>query len=463
MVTTGLALEVAALFAFAYATDTHVSPPGLTATTTVFVDGTKSLTGNESGGPQRMADSFRSAFDQGDHNVFISYPRSLGPATGPGDPTYDESEAIATARTVQAVKDAQATRQPGETIYVVGYSQGAGGASRAIDQLERDSAADGVDYTDGVQFVLGSDPRRNDGGILARLPAGVYLPIFGVTFGDGTSSQHTKVLQVTKQYDGVADAPNYIFNVVSDANAVMGYYYLHPGYYETVDPSADPNDPTRIVTYSTDRNVTDVLVKAPVGELPLTMPLRQLGVPPNVVAALDPFLRAVIETGYARPGVAPSQPVPFALVPPPSAWAQDAVNVTSGAVRTGQALGGVATTGLPAGGAATPPASPATAPAAQRSEPSIDEPAATAHSDDAPAARQVTTPRPARAQWQLPKVMRSLLNPTEQRTDRASPDADAPTEHAADRPTAGTTGATGSGERTDHPGSDGASSSTGPS
>ena len=58
-VTTGIALEAAAIFGFAYATDSHVSPPSLLAAT-IFVDGTKSVTGSEEGVPFfRMADSFK--------------------------------------------------------------------------------------------------------------------------------------------------------------------------------------------------------------------------------------------------------------------------------------------------------------------------------------------------------------------------------------------------------------------
>ncbi len=344
--TTGIALEAATLFACAHVTDNHVTPNSLlAATTTIFVDGTKSLTGNEQGvSPYRMADSFQGRYDEGvDHDVFVVYPRSLGPATGMNDPTYDVSEGIAATETVKAVKAAQATRQPGDTIYVVGYSQGAGGASQAIAQLEADGQADGVDYTDGVQFVFAADPRRNDGGILTRFPPGVYVPVLGVTFGGGTTPQSTNVLQVTKQYDGVGDAPKYVFNVVADVNAAMGYYYLHPGYYQTVDPSTVPAD-DRIVSTSADGNITDVLIKAPVGELPLTMPLLQMGVPKNVVAALDPVLRAVIETGYDRPsgpGTYPSEPVPFQLAPPPTTWVSDVQSVADGAAQTSQALTGV--------------------------------------------------------------------------------------------------------------------------
>lgn len=352
-VTTGIALEAATLFAFTYATDCHVAlNPLLTATTSIFVDGTKSMTGNEEGiSPYRMTGSLGGAYDQSsvdpNNNEFVVYPRSLGLLTGLGDPTYDASEGEATAKTVAAVKAARTANGPNATIYVVGYSQGAGAASQAITQLEADSQTDGVDYTKNVEFVLAADPRRNDGGILTRLPKGVYVPVLGVTFGDGTSpqSQNTKVLQVSKQYDGVADAPTYVFNVVADVNAVMGYYYLHPGYYKTIDPSTVPAD-DRIISTSADGRITDVLIKAPVGELPLTMPLLQLGVPRSVVEALDPFLRAVIETGYDRPvgpGSFPSEPVPFQLLPPPTRWISDAQSVAAGAAQTGQNVTGLIT------------------------------------------------------------------------------------------------------------------------
>jgi hypothetical protein len=335
-VTTGIALEAAALFGFAYATDSHVSPPNLLAAT-IFVDGTKSITGSEEGVPFfRMADSFQGAYDlPGFDKVFIEYPRSLGPITGAGDPTYDESEADATTKIVAAVKQARHDDATGK-IYVVGYSQGSGAAAKAIDELE-DSGFD----TSNVEFVLAANPRRNDGGILTRLPKGVYLPVFGVTFGDGTTPESTKVLQVSRQYDGVEDSPAYIFNIASDLNAVMGFYYLHPGYYKDVDP----NDPTAIVTTSADGLITDKLIPAPLGQLPLTMPLLQLGVPPALVSAMDPFIRSVIETGYNRPdpnvaGSFPSESVPFQLVPPPQRWLPDVLSVAAGAVQSVQALTG---------------------------------------------------------------------------------------------------------------------------
>ena len=130
---------------------------------------------------------------------------------------------------------------------------------------------------------------------------------------------------VTRQYDGVADAPVYVGNVPADVNALLGAYYLHGnGNYFDVDPNAAGN----IVTTSANGNMTDILVPAAPGALPLFVPLAQAGVPQAILVALDPAVRAIIETGYDRTGD-PSQQVMFALLPPPSAWPADAQAVAA--------------------------------------------------------------------------------------------------------------------------------------
>lgn len=378
-VTTGVALEVVSLFGFAYATDTHVLSPSLLATT-IFVDGTKDvLPPSEPYEPDRLRNTLDGAyaqpgntayFDDGtvlqqeDENVFIVYPRSLGILTGPTDPTYDESEAVATRRILAAIEQAQALEAADkdddngngiaddpldDAIYVVGYSQGAAAAAEALERLEK---PDNVE-----QFVLIANPRRNDGGLLARLPEGTYLPLVGASFGEGTTNPYPEdilVIQVTKQYDGVADSPKYVGNVVADANAALGYYYLHRDYYRNVeldyngdrtvnqaDFDAMEADGYATVTTSAGGGVTDVLVSTPAGQLPLTRPLLDAGVPPETVAALDPLLRAIIETGYDRPAPGepyPSEPVHFQLIPPPSQAAADLRAVAEGGAQTARLL-----------------------------------------------------------------------------------------------------------------------------
>ena len=431
-VTTGVALEVATLFAFAYATDSHVPGASLLAQTSIFVDGTKSILGNEEGVPfYRMADSFQGAYSGANYDEkFVIYPRSLGPLTGLGDPTYDDSEAEATREIVSAVEAAK--NDPaynGETVYVVGYSQGAGAGANAIPILEERG------LNDNVVFVLASNPRRNDGGILTRLPAGVYVPVLGVSFGGGTTAEETKVLQVTKQYDGVADSPDYIFNVAADPNAILGYYYLHSGYYKdvpAVPENIDPNNPPEgmIVSTNENGNVTDVVLVAPEGELPLTMPLLQLFVPKDVVVALDPFLRSVIETGYDRPvgpGAYPDEPVPFRLVPPPDQWASDVQSVAAGAALTTQRLAALGPPSLPgltsteSREARLPEESPApllkqpAAPGDQSPPADIDERPTLTPLRDAfglgTGPNKVEPPKRPAGGWQPGDLVRSVLNP----------------------------------------------------
>lgn len=334
-VASGLAVEAAVLLGVGQALYAPPMPVHLLSAS-IFVDGTKPMLGPEDGVPfRRMADSFQGRYAAATTDpVFVEYPRSLGLATGLTDPTYDESEVDAAAKIARAVRQARAD-DPTGTIYVVGYSQGAATVADALAELERDPDVN----TDNIEFVLASNPRRNSGGILTRLPPGVYLPLVGVSFGEGTDPERTRVLQISKMYDGVSDAPDFVLNIAADANAVMGFVFLHSGYYQEVDP----DDPTAIVTTTADGLVTDKLIPTPVGQLPLTMPLLQLGVPPELVTAMDPFLRAVIETGYQRPdptvaGSFPSEPVPFRLVPPPTRWISDAQSVTSGAVRSAQQL-----------------------------------------------------------------------------------------------------------------------------
>ncbi len=428
VVATGLAIPAVGLLGFVHATDAHVTDLIPAASTAIFVDGTKSVTGNEEGDPPfRMADSFMGAYatPNVDAEKFVFYPRSLGLATGFGDPAYDASEGLATDEVVALIRQAKQDPdyQQGDRIYVVGYSQGAGAAVNAIPELESEEFAG-----DDIEFVLAGSPRRNNGGILTRLPKGVYLPLFGVSFGEGTTPENIKVMQVTKAFDGVGDAPNFVFNVVADVNAVLGFYYLHPDYYKDVNPE----DPTAIVTTSADGNVIDVFIPAKLGELPLTMPLLQLGVPKSIVEALDPFLRAVIETGYDRPqdgGTFASEPVPFRLFPPPTRWLSDVESVAAGAVQSAQALAALVKPPVSSGStialnstvSAAPetaveqvrgpdPATEATAREAGGGTSDTGEPATPAALFGG-AARKFEPPRKPRSGWKPGDLLRSLPTP----------------------------------------------------
>jgi len=74
--------------------------------------------------------------------------------------------------------------------------------------------------SDNVNFVLAGNPERPNGGILARFPAGTYIPILGITGGTATSATGARVVMVTQLYDGIADAPAYSLNLVADLNTL---------------------------------------------------------------------------------------------------------------------------------------------------------------------------------------------------------------------------------------------------
>ncbi|MCZ8379209.1 PE-PPE domain-containing protein [Mycobacterium sp. CPCC 205372] len=414
VVTTGLALPVAGALAAVCATNPTIAEVGLAAaSTTIFVDGTVSpfLTdrddppgsnplGSNTG---RMTKSFDGRYDNFPNNKFVDYPGSLGIVSilshGLGAPTFDESEQEA----VDKLKTEILADESTETLYVVGYSQGASAVVRAVKDLEADEESG---YTPGnVVVILAANPRRNDGGLLTRFPA-FTLPLVGATFGEGTTSGETKIIQVTKQYDGVADAPVYFLNPVADANAILGYVYLHSGYYQ--DVTIDPDNPPADAVVSTDGNVTDILLPNAVGQLPLTQPLRSLGVPDDVIAALDPLLRAVIETAYDRTpdgDTAPSEPVRFKLLPGPDQWAGDAQSVAAGAVQTVQALGAL---GSPA----------ATLQDADNARTTANTPpaAATTVADSDLGAKTAAEPAPKKS-WRINRVKpASTTEPTEKST-----------------------------------------------
>ncbi|MGE2716632.1 PE-PPE domain-containing protein [Mycolicibacterium litorale] len=366
LITTGMAMPIAALFGLSYATDSHLAGISPMAATSIFIDGTKDIipTG-DSDAHDRMRHALNGAYDLEDlngptgKNVYIDYPRGFGVLTGLTDPTYDESRGIAKDKTIQAIKDAQDADDYNEDpIYVVGFSQGGNAASDVVAQLEKD----GYDASK-VTFVMVGNGARNDGGLWARLPAGVYVPLIGLSFGASTNPAPSndpkapQIILVSKQYDGASDVPKYVLNPLAWANAVTGFLYVHNGYYQDVDISdLDVNEDGRIsdeeiaaqqaidpdkYIITKNGNITDVLIRNEVGDLPLTRPLRDLGVPQEVIEALDPLLRAIIETGYDRPadgGLYPSKPVLLDGMPSIDQWISDFKAIAAGMQETQEKL-----------------------------------------------------------------------------------------------------------------------------
>ena len=184
---------------------------------------------------------------------------------------------------------------PGEKM-AVGISQGALVIAYEKQRLMALSPEDRP-AGDELTFVAFGDP-SNPGGLMRWMPKGVPLPILGVTPVEAPETPYDTVY-VTREYDGFADLPDRPLHLVATVNAVMGIVYVHarPD-YASVDLSTVPERNVTETTNSLGGKTTSYLV--PTAKLPLVQPLRDLGVPEHVVAAIEQQLKLIVDAGYAR-------------------------------------------------------------------------------------------------------------------------------------------------------------------
>lgn len=186
-----------------------------------------------------------------------------------------------------------------EDYDIFGYSQSAVVASL----VKRDLIANPRDEGDDTSFFLLANPMRPNGGILARGPEGLTIPIIGITFYGATPTNSCETgecmptVDAAAQYDLMGgDAPASLTNVLAIANSLAAYYYLHGNLQD-----ADFDD----AVYQGSYGDTDYYLY-PSRRLPILMPFDGF-VPSPILTALDAPLRVLIEGAYARdvnPGVA---------------------------------------------------------------------------------------------------------------------------------------------------------------
>lgn len=241
---------------------------------------------------------------------YLGVPGEFWPATGLDSLTFDASVAAGQAMLTPMVDGAIESDTP---IVVFGHSQSAVIATKEKQRLlaeypDPDTAPD-------VTFVMVANPNRPNGGLLARFP-GLYIPILGVTFNGATPAPADGPFDsydVAREFDGWADFPRYPLNLVATANAILGIYYLHGGYYELLTENPDIlDDPERTIVQQYG-DTTYYLIRTE--QLPLLRPLRDLGVPEEFVDALEPYVRRIVDLGYDR-NTPYGEPAPVRVLPP---------------------------------------------------------------------------------------------------------------------------------------------------
>ncbi len=221
-----------------------------------------------------------------DDIVTVDYPASAWPFTR-RHPTMGGSVAQGVVAAKALVKNTSGPK------VVIATSQGTLVADQALADLAADSHAPPKSE---LSFVIVADPLR-PGGILSGLPAGIYIPILDYTTRSVPESQYDIVV-LKQEYDGIADFPDRPLNLLADANALAGIVYLHFREHDGASYTGIPE--TGGVTTVSDLAGKTTTYLLPTENLPLTQPLRDLGVPVVAVDALDRVLRPVIDSGYAR-------------------------------------------------------------------------------------------------------------------------------------------------------------------
>ena len=258
--------------------------------TAITVSGTR--IGHDPPGPVQLLPDYFAGFAV----VDVDYPAAiLG---------MDRSIEVAAAAVAQAVDST------GGPLVVAGFSQGAIAVAYQKKLLMGRPPEQRPD-DDRLTFVTIGDP-TGASGIMRFLP--FRIPVLGLSPVAVPETPYDSVV-VTGEYDGWADFPDRPWNLVSVANALLGVIYVH-GRYELLTEGLDltvvPERNVTMVTNALGGNTTTYVV--PTGRLPLLAPLRDIGVPEPLVAALETPLRRVVDAGYARndPAVVPASARPKA-------------------------------------------------------------------------------------------------------------------------------------------------------
>ncbi|ORB86621.1 hypothetical protein B1987_25815 [Mycobacterium kansasii] len=199
--------------------------------------------------------------------------------------------------------------QNGNPTVVFGYSQSASAATLELQHLLT-LPADQRPTADQLSFVLAANPNRPNGGFLERFH-GLYIPILDLPFFGATPANAYPTTDYAIQYDFQADFPRYPLNLLADANALAGQFYIHSSY-----PDLTPAQiASGVVQPVSPADTMTKYILIPTHDLPLLNPLRAVPILGNPLADLvQPDLRVLVELGYDRTAYQ-DVPTPAGLFP----------------------------------------------------------------------------------------------------------------------------------------------------
>lgn len=262
--------------------------PSAHAETVVFVTGT----GKSAYSPESLLAGAYS----GDPQLVVDYPASFGPFSSAQDPTFGTSVAIGAANVESLVSSLSGP------VVVVGFSQGALVAQQAAADLN-----DEPSVASDTTFILVANPTLG----AFSSSYGSYVPLFDYV-PQPIADTRFNTIAVVNEYDAWADPISQPDNALAVLNSIMAMAFVHPVAHFS-DLSSVPQE--NITSTVNDQGGTLSFYLVPAKQLPLTMPLRQAGVPDEVVNEIDATLRPTIDAAYARNRPPPSATVATAVEP----------------------------------------------------------------------------------------------------------------------------------------------------
>jgi hypothetical protein len=188
----------------------------------------------------------------------------------------------------------------------VGLSQGTMGLDLEQARLADDRSAPPPETLSFTDFANPTGRNAFGASFLAHFFApGTYIPYVDYTMPTPVDSQYDST-DVVAAYDGISDFPDRLDNPVSVANAAAGAAIAH-----TATAFTSPSDvpPQNIRTTVNAKGATTRTYLIPLNHLPLTMPLRELGMSDGFVDQIDSVLQPIVDAGYSRNDDPATKPV----------------------------------------------------------------------------------------------------------------------------------------------------------
>ena len=238
-------------------------------------------------------------------------PEEFWPITGLDDLPFDQS--ITTGlQLLTAELEAQIAAAATEPVVFFGNSQSATLLTLAKGTLADLAPAD----KSRLIFVLLANPNRPNGGLMARVAPPSVPSSSPTAFGLATPTDTgIATIDITFQYDAVADYPAYPSNFLSVLNTLAGAR-IHSGStttlngYTEAELTAAISDPANRQIYGDTMYIT-----IPAKSLPLVDLLRTFGAENRlsnfttpIADLIEPTMRLLVELGYDRTSFGQAQP-----------------------------------------------------------------------------------------------------------------------------------------------------------